>query len=191
MNLLDKEREKYRRMWREVPGYRSNSPGERLVPEFLRRSGWQGGDTLIDLGCGPGRAGAKLRDAGLSVTFLDITVAAPDPTSIAKPFIEACLWELPPMPVYDWAYCCDVLEHIPPSKVDKVLDNIRVITGKGAFLQIALWPESWGNEIHETLHLTVKPSQWWKPKISKRWKNVEFSDSGDGRLIALTGKPSD
>jgi len=190
MTLPDQEREKYRRMWTEVPGYRSNSPGERLVPVFVKQAEWEKGDTLIDLGCGTGRAGLELSNLGFNVTLLDITKSAIDPEAQSLPFIEYCLWE-PTTLKFAWVYCCDVLEHIPPEHVDAVLDNIAAIAQKGAFLQIALWPEVFGKQIGETLHLTVEPDEWWLEKLRQRWLIDWYAPSGDGRLIVLTGPRKD
>jgi 2-polyprenyl-3-methyl-5-hydroxy-6-metoxy-1,4-benzoquinol methylase len=188
--MIEAERIKYQRMWTEVPGYRTNSPGERLVDTFLSLAQWDKGDWLIDCGSGTGRAAKKLSDAGLNVTMLDITPTATDP-DVKLSFIEACLWDMPEFPqrgLYDWVYCCDVCEHLPTEHVDAVLDNLATMTGYGAFLQIAMWPENYGKQIGETLHLTVKPTEWWMEKINKRWEVKRQLDSGDGRLIVLTGE---
>jgi len=187
--MIEAERIKYQRMWTEVPGYRTNSPGERLVDTFLSLAQWGKGDELIDCGSGTGRAAKKLSEAGLDVTMLDITPDATDP-DINLPFVEACLWDMPDLLAWtiDWVYCCDVLEHIPTEHVDAVLDNLATMTGYGAFLQIALFNDGFGQMIGETLHLTVKPTEWWMEKINKRWEVKHQKDSGDGRLIVLTGE---
>jgi SAM-dependent methyltransferase len=191
------EHKKYQRMWTEVAGYRSNSPGEGLVKKFLAVADWEDGDSLVDLGCGPGRASLLLQDNGLRVTMLDIAGEALDKSVkvragiLGMVFIEQNLWDvyLSIHGRFDWLYCCDVLEHIPTEHVDATLNNMRAMTGKGAFLQIALWDDSFGNKIGETLHLTVKPIPWWREKIESRWniKLCELSD--DHRLIVLTGSP--
>jgi SAM-dependent methyltransferase len=189
MTTAAQEQDKYRRIW-EVPGYRVKSPGELLVPTFLQHAEWEKGETLIDLGCGSGRAGFELSKAGLNVTLMDITHNALD-VSFSKgqmPFIQHCLWE-PPTIHFDWAYCCDVLEHIPPEHVDAVLDNIAHMGFWGAFMQIALWPEGWGDKIGETLHLTIKSASWWREQIEKRWPIEWQETSDDDRLIVLTGAP--
>lgn len=181
------EQTKYRRMWTEVPGYRSTSPGENLVPMFLEQADWKPSDTLIDLGCGPGRAGLALSKAGLDVSLLDITETSrdSDPAIRKLPFVEACLWSHRVWPDFDWAYCCDVLEHIPPERVDGVLRNIAAMIRKGAFLQIALWSDGWGNKIQETLHLTVESAEWWQAKIEAHLGKARYWNTKDGRLVAL------
>lgn len=185
------EKKKYQRMWTEVPGYRCTSPGEALVDHFTREMKPPTGDSIIDLGCGPGRASALLHMRGYSVFQLDITEASRDQEvrNMGLPFIEACLWALPDvMPKFDWVYCTDVLEHLPTEKVDAALDCMRAITGKGAFMQIALFAEGFGRHIGETLHLTVETPDWWQKKINQRW-NVERYLIDAGRMVVLAGAP--
>lgn len=189
MISVEQERDKYRRMW-AFPGYRHKSPGEELVKMFLRKAQPKPGDTLVDAGCGPGRASLLLAEAGLNVTMLDITSAAPDKKARHLPFMEACLWERNPI-IFDWVYCCDVLEHIPPEHVDATLDNLAAMGRKGAFLQIAMFAESFGRRIGETLHLTIMPTEWWMKKIYKRWSVKGKHQAADDRLIVLTDSPID
>lgn len=190
MSIAEQERTKYARMWTEVPDYRNTSPGQKLVPHFLRLVDWEPGESLIDLGCGPGRASADLAAAGLNVFQLDITDKSLDDKvrALGLPFIEACLWDMPALPKFDWIYCCDVLEHLPPIKVDRALDQMAAITGKGAWMQIALFAEGFGRHIGEVLHLTVMPADWWQEKINQRWSAAKY-DVIESRLIVMTGAP--
>jgi SAM-dependent methyltransferase len=182
------EQEKYRKMWTQVPGYRSHSPGEELVSVFLSKAPWAPGDTLVDAGCGPGRAGLRLKKAGLDVVWMDIAEESLDKEVRGKGiFIQGCLWEMEPHHV-DWVYCCDVLEHIPPEHVDAALDFLIGSSRKGTFMQIALWADGWGSKIGETLHLTVEPAEWWIEKITKRADILWRDMSSDNRLILLAGK---
>jgi SAM-dependent methyltransferase len=186
----EQEQEKYRRMWTEVPGYRSHSPGEELVSVFLSKALWTPTDTLLDAGCGPGRAGLRLKTAGLDVSWLDITKESLDKGVRSQgTFFEGCLWDMELPTNFDWVYCCDVMEHIPPEHVDATLDFLLATARKGTFMQIALWAEGWGNKIGETLHLTVEPAEWWVEKITKRTDILWRDMSNDNRLIVLVGAP--
>lgn len=190
MNLEQAEREKYERIWSHKE-YRANSPGERLVPYFLKHVPAKPGESIIDLGCGTGRAGAELARHGFQVWLFD-HVNAVEP-SIDLRFIQGTLWEIPEIlkfdwcPIviqYDWFYCCDVLEHIPTEKVDAVLDNIAALTTKGGFFQIALFPDEWFGEV---LHLTVESQDWWARKLADRWQTVEISSPEKRRIVAIVG----
>lgn len=175
MPTLDTERDKYRRMWAHKD-YRISSPGDRAVPTFINSVSWRKGETLIDLGCGTGRASKKLAEYGFLVTMLDFCEDAVEVKDL--PFIEANLWDLPSsLPAFDWVYCSDVLEHLPPEHVDAALDGIARLTKKGGFLQIACFQDGCGSLIGEELHLTVHPPTWWDGKVRQRWVvNQELSD---------------
>ena len=159
MRLEHAERDKYARMW-AVSDYARNSPGEQWMPTFLELVGDQRG-TLLDAGCGTGRAGQLLQAKGFDVTLMDFA-----PTGLevdGLPFVDGVLWR--PIPTtdhgFDFAYCCDVLEHIPPEMtmltVSNLLDAARYV-----FLTICTEPDQFGVRIGEPLHLTVQPFTWWR-----------------------------
>lgn len=164
MITAQEEKDKYEKTWKHF-GYRIYSPGENAVPDFLERNPKRG--TLIDFGCGLGRATKLLIEAGFAAKGVDIAANA---LGERIPFTEACLWDKPFSA--DWAFCCDVLEHIPPEHVDKVLDNMKT---KNCYLQIHLKEDSFGKNVGEKLHLTIQPHEWWLEQVSKRWKIVDHS----------------
>jgi len=179
----EQERRKYQRMWTEVHGYRQNSPGQNLVPLFTAHSGAEPGDSVLDAGCGTGRAGDALAKAGFKVTLLDI---CPEAVESDLPFIETNLWALPTrLYQFDWIFCCDVLEHIPPEHIDKTLNNIAAMGTKGAFFQIALHTDGFGDMIGERLHLTVMPDVWWAKKLYERWHVNGIQFEPGPRMIAF------
>lgn len=130
------------------------------------------GDSLIDYGCGTGRALTLFQGWGLSVRGVDIAKNCLDSD---LPFIRACLWDMPELSS-KWAYCTDVMEHIPEEKVDSVLAQIAERC-EGAFFQIAMRPDSSGMLIiGEQLHLTVRDINWWERALKKHWPSVEMKD---------------
>ena len=85
--LAMSEREKYARMWAE-PTYRQWSPGEASVEKFLSGVRWAPGDTVVDLGCGTGRAGLALAAKGLGVVLVDCCQEAVEFKARDLPFLE-------------------------------------------------------------------------------------------------------
>lgn len=183
MTLADRERDKYRRMWAS-PNYHLGSPGERAVPRCLKALSMQPGETVVDAGAGSGRGAVLLEQAGLKVTLLDFCRDAVEPPAQHLPYIDAVLWDLPDI-ACDWVYCVDVLEHIPTEKVDDVLNGLARVATKGAYLQICCVEDGCGEEIGETLHLTVRPPEWWKTLVETRWPILEDLSYGCYAVFAV------
>ena len=171
------EQEKYEAMWKH-PSYRAFSPGGVSVPKFLEVANPKPGETLRDLGCGTGRAGSALQDAGLEVTQYDFASNCRDP-GIELPFVQHDLMNIIPGLPADYAFCCDVLEHIPIVDVPRVLRHV-VIAGKKTFLQISCIEDHCGKVIGEELHLTVKPYEWWKEQLEAFECDILWSEESEG-----------
>lgn len=178
--LTKDEKAKYEAMW-NIPSYRNISPGYLFTTSFFDvfKDQIMPGDSITDFGCGTGFATLPFLEKDLTVHLVDI---APNALSdkiaaltLLKPdkvqFTEACLWDLPnEISPSDWIYCMDVLEHIPPKKIDAVLAQMASRTKKGGALQVFLKNEPFGDLIGETLHLTIKPLPWWIKKINTYFK---------------------
>lgn len=174
-SLAATERAKYERIWRK-DSYRAYSPGEQAIPIFAQLVRKRG--SLLDIGCGTGRAGAALRDRGYDVTLMDFAANAPEPD---LPFINQNLWTAwPHGRRWDYGYCCDVMEHIPPKKVDAVLRNIFEHCGR-VFFSIHFGEDNLGKLIGHPLHLTVQPFTWWRDKLR------EYREVKDARDLIGVG----
>lgn len=173
MRLIEAERKKYRACWSD-DRYRQHSPGEMMLRLFRhmvrRRTG-----TLLDLGCGTGRAGVELERMGFAVTLADFVPEARDDAAYRLPFIKRNAWGRWSPEVYDWIYCCDVLEHMPPEKVGAAMDNIAKHS-KQAFLSIHFGKDHFGSVIGHPLHLTVRPYGWWLEELRARAHVVDARD---------------
>ncbi len=180
------EQDKYEKMW-EYKSYRSMSPGEDCVSEFIERFKPQG--TVIDFGCGTGRAGLKLSEFGCDVTLIDFTGNSRDVEAQLLPFLKHDLTMPIPLPnVAEYGYCTDVMEHIEPENVAKVVQNIMSAC-KRCFFQISTVPDRMGALIGQDLHLTVKPIEWWADLIGSLGYAVLWSRKEENAALFFVTQP--
>lgn len=172
ISTTEVEKTKYSQMW-DIHEYGDISPGMNIVDAFVKISGCKPGESLIDLGTGSGKAALRLNSKyKLKVQTLDITSShcmRPEARELFRGLhTEACLWSNWPdkLQTFDYAYCCDVMEHIPPEFTMLCLANM-FRAAKHVFIQVDVEPEGWGDLINETLHLTVMPFVWWRDHIAE------------------------
>jgi 2-polyprenyl-3-methyl-5-hydroxy-6-metoxy-1,4-benzoquinol methylase len=163
------ERQKYELIWKN-DDYRKFAPGELYVVPFIQSIRPKRGSTIYDYGTGTGRAALFLHHRGFDVYPLDIAenCMSEDPAKLLGDKLQVVnLFDLPEdMPVKDYGFCTDVMEHIPPEKVDVVLTSISKTCG-GCFFNIAFREDHFGQTIGQELHLTVEGFLWWKAKLQE------------------------
>lgn len=157
---------KYTQLWGRVPAYRNVCPGESQVEAFVQMFEPHQGDTVLDFGCGTGRAAKALQDRGFGAIGVDFAENCLDP-GIDVPFERACLWRLPRALRADFGFCCDVLEHIPERFVARALRCMSAAVRDGLYLLVDTSPDQFGATIGETLHVTVKPAAWWAEQVER------------------------
>lgn len=186
------EREKYRKLWQN-PDYRIVSPGEQVAQLFLHRARPPSNAEIIDFGAGTGRGALMLALFGkLKVKMLDFAENCLDEEvaqacETQKERISFRVHDLtkPIREVAPYGYCCDVMEHIPTVDVPKVLRNI-LASAQHVFFCISIVDDLMGASIGETLHLTVKPMEWWEQAIKEVGAVIHWSQLLDDE----TGVPS-
>lgn len=199
MGIQARERDTYESIWSGVSAYAEHSPGAEFVPVFLAEFSPKAGASVLDAGCGSGKGGLALAEAGLSVTLFDLTNAGLVPEAADLPFREGSLWH--PLPLrrvhadrawaylhhpgipYDYVYCADVLEHIPPQFTALVLARLLDAAKAGVFLSISTVPDQFGVYIGKPLHQTVQSFVWWKQTIEA--VGAEILDARDCLTTAL------
>lgn len=174
-----REAAKYRRMW-QVSGYRTHSPGERLVDEIASTLDAAPRAVVIDFGIGTGRCAAALQARGMTMAGVDIADNSLD-AGIDIPVTVAPLWDLPANVTGDHGVCCDVMEHIPPDKVLPALAAMARATRGRIYFNIALFDDDCGQWIGTPLHLTVRPHDWWADRLALCWRSV--TPLGPGRFV--------
>jgi len=176
-------------MWSR-PEYRVVAPGEQIAQEFLAQAKPPKGASVIDLGCGTGRGALNLAFfGGMNVTMVDFAdncldediVSMLETQSHAMRFVEADLSQ--PLPVSAaYGFCTDVMEHIRPHHVDRVLDNCLAAC-QHVFFQIATEDDVMGKLVGHKLHLTVQPYSWWLQKFNDHKCIIHWSEERDGYCL--------
>ena len=184
---------KYGRLW-EMDAYRAVSPGEQVAPEFLAQARPKPGASVIDFGCGTGRGAVLLALLGrLNVTMVDFAGNCLDQDVRAMletqaqslRFVKADLEKTLPVAA-EYGFCADVMEHIPPAKMDATLNHI-LRAAQHVFFQISTVDDACGALIGEPLHLSVHPYAWWLAQFNARACLVHWSqDLGDACLFYVT-----
>jgi 2-polyprenyl-3-methyl-5-hydroxy-6-metoxy-1,4-benzoquinol methylase len=184
-SVTESERRKYDLMW-NVDDYAIYSPGEHLVDFFFQIAKPVAGQTVLDVGAGAGAGSLALKKKGLKVRGFDLTSEAWKHEDI--PLLTGSVWrDLPAgIPPFDFAYCTDVMEHIPTEftalSVSEILRTCRM-----AFFSISFNQEYYGQFIGDHLHLTVRPFVWWRDVLREIGTVHEARDLlGDG--IFLVGR---
>lgn len=170
VSLEDQERAKYEKAW-QLPAYSASSPAFNLLPAFMSMVRPEPGEWFCDYGCGTGQASLWLYWYGLEPVLFDLTpkgLATNVLFRLAHRFIKGCLWEPGDLgeATFDLGLCADVMEHMPPEKVDDVLANI-IHRNDRTWFNISLKPDRLGAKIGETLHMTVRPFTWWRDLLNR------------------------
>lgn len=180
------EKDLYKMMW-ERPEYRKVAPGEGAAFEFLAQAKPSRGSSVIDLGCGTGRGSLNLAFfGGLDVTMVDFADNCLDPD--IRPMLETQSHALrfkehdlsQPLEIKAaYGFCTDVMEHIRPHHVDRVLDNC-LESCQHVFFQIATEDDQMGKLLGHRLHLSVHPYEWWLKKFNDRKCMIHWSKEEPG-----------
>lgn len=115
---------------------------------------------VLDYGCGKQTLAAALSGSGLRIIGYDPAVPGLD---------------VPPKPA-DLLVCTDVLEHVEPEYIDKVLDDLARCTRKVALVTVATRPASKTLADGRNAHLTVQPFAWWRECFERRFVIVDMRE---------------
>ncbi|KAF1706283.1 class I SAM-dependent methyltransferase [Pseudoxanthomonas sacheonensis] len=182
MDNTESERAKYQAVWTD-PRYRIISPGLRHLKDALEWMQPEAGASVTDWGSGSGQATDAMVAQGYAVRMVDIAANAYEGPN--GPVIEACLWELPAeLGATDYGFCADVMEHLPPDKVEEVFAQIAARTTKACYFQIALFHDSCFTD-NGPLHLSVFPPEWWEKRLRAAFSGVEIRMVKRKHLLAV------
>jgi SAM-dependent methyltransferase len=133
---------------------------------------WKPFKTILDVGCGAGKAVKILREKDYDAWGCDIA-------ELTELWRENGVWShcysTPAHELshndgaFDMVMCTDVMEHIHPDYVDRTLDEICRVGKKYFYFSIACCPESVVSDKYGVpLHLTIMPPIWWMDKLKKK-----------------------
>lgn len=128
-------------------------------------------DLILDYGCGTGLLKRGLEDHRTVVEYdpcIDGKDAEPEPA--------------------DMVVCTDVLEHIEPEYLDRVLDHIRSLTKRVAILAVATRPAVKTLPDGRNAHLIQESFSWWLPKLKERF--VIHAVNMDEGEFSIVGSPN-
>jgi len=135
--------------------------------------------SVLDYGCGAGTLarGGKDKEQGLLARFqeagMKVDYAEYDPAISSKAAL--------PRRQFDMVVCTDVLEHIEPECLDEVLEHIKSLTLRFAFVVVNT---NAANKIlldGRNAHLIVQPKEWWLKELKKHFSKVKDFPVPDGR----------
>jgi hypothetical protein len=142
-------------------------------------------------------AGKMIKDFGAPVTVLDYgcgqrTLEAEMPPIAGMEFknYDPCVdgIDAPPEPA-DLVVCTDVLEHIEPDCLENVLNDLKRVTKKVAFVSIATEKACKSYSDGQNTHKIVQRFDWWLPKLKKRFYVLEAQQSKNNFNCVLQVRP--
>lgn len=86
--------------------------------------------------------------------------------------------------------CTDLLEHVEPTCLDAVLDELRALTIDMLFLNVATRPASKFLPDGRNAHLIQEKPNWWLEKLLPRFELTSFQ-VGRGEFTAIMTLPED
>jgi 2-polyprenyl-3-methyl-5-hydroxy-6-metoxy-1,4-benzoquinol methylase len=130
--------------------------GRKHASEITAVAAVMGVNSILDYGCGLGTLKRALLEQGWVGE-----IAEYDPAVAGRDVL--------PTPA-DLVVCTDVLEHIEPDRLAAVLEHIRALTRRAAFLVIATQPAHKLLADGRNAHLIVESPEWWTARIfAYRW----------------------
>lgn len=148
----------------ERPEY--GTSGQHWAPLVKSLAGQINAESILDYGCGKQTLAASLPE--LKIIGYDPAVPGLDQR---------------PQPA-DLVVCTDVLEHVEPEYISNVLDELKRVTRKLAFVTVATRPAVKTLADGRNAHLTVQPFAWWERHFASRF-DIHKVQEAEGHEFSL------
>lgn len=128
--------------------------------------------TMLDYGAGESTLQKSFKKRGVKIKLAEYDPAIPRIANMPDPS--------------EMVVCTDVLEHIEPEFIDRVLQHIYELTKVCAYLVIATRPANKKLPDGRNAHLILEDATWWHELILRGrpdWRMVEFSDIRRGKKV--------
>jgi ubiquinone/menaquinone biosynthesis C-methylase UbiE len=138
----------------------------------------QAGQTYLDVGCGRGEMLDAVESNGGIVTGIETVPALCDGKRVihgdgcALPFEDNA---------FDYVSCYDVLEHIPRTEDDLILNELARVCRGIVFISTNDRPSFLSDPVTQEkidLHINKRPQSDWHRKVTAVWNNTKFRERG-------------
>ena len=155
--IAEKEQNKYAEIWQKHVHYQSRNVLD-FAKYVIAKTSF---GFILELGCGTGDGAEYMRRKGRVVYGQDITLKGLKNLDNLDLYRERAAWDIPFYgDTFDYTVSTDLLEHIPPEKVEKTIAEIIRVTNKKTIHCISTEPDK--KYCGHDVHLTVKPIAWWR-----------------------------
>lgn len=109
--------------------------------------------SILDYGCGQGTLAAALRLHAQHLRIAEYDPAIPEKAALPE--------------FADVVSVTDVLEHIEPERLGRVLEHIKALSRKAVFCVISTKTSNKTLPDGRNAHLIIESPQWWKARLKK------------------------
>lgn len=134
--------------------------GDKWAPAVLELARRFKAYSILDYGCGQGRLVSALRLTASPA----IRLAEYDPAIEGKR-------QLPDFA--DLVVCTDVLEHVEPERLSKVLEHLSYLARRAVFVVVATRPSNKTLDDGRNAHLILEDAAWWESRVREAGFDVQ------------------